>query len=711
MPPGNAGGSVTNGTRGSVRIGPSSSRHCRPPWNLPADRPRPARPSGQGGVHRFRIPTDVVARLRQLAREEGTSLFTLMLATYQVWLHRYTGQDDLVVGTPVAHRDRIELQSLLGFFLNTLPIRTQLNGDLSFRDVLARVRQTVLAGLEHGDLPFEQMVELAAGGRNAGQSPLYQVMFVLLEEGVAPWRFGPAAAQSLDVHTGTSKNDLVLSVTAEGDEWTCELEYASDLFGAATARRMATHWEELLRSIVADPDQAIGRANMLPAAERQQLLVEWNNTATDYPRDKCIHQLFEEQVERTPNAVAIEFERQSLTYRELNRQANLLAHHLQQLGVGPDIAVGLCLERSLELVVGILGILKSGGAYVPLDPSHPQERIAHILEDSRAHTLVTQARVMSALPQGTQTRVFVEQIVTSDATESPRVFASAKQLAYIMFTSGSTGRPKGVCIEHRSVVNFIHAMLASPGITSSDRILALTTVSFDISVLELLLPLTVGAHVVVASAADRVDVPALAATIEEHQISVVQATPALWHMLLASGWKGNKPLKVLCGGEAMPAELARDLSARCDDVWNMYGPTETTVWSTMARIEPGGDVTIGTPIANTQIYILDASGQPVPVGLPGELLIGGDGLARGYCGLPELTAEKFIPNPFNADPQSRLYRTGDLARWRADGTLECLGRRDQQVKIRGFRIELGEIETALATHADVQACRRGGSEW
>ncbi len=409
--------------------------------------------------------------------------------------------------------------------------------------MLARVRQTVLAGLEHGDLPFEQMVELAAQDRAAGQTPLYQVMFVLLEEGVAPWRLGSAAAQTLDVHTGTCKNDLILSVTAEGDAWTCELEYASDLFSEATARRMATHWEELLRWLVADPDQAIGRANMLPAAERQQLLVDWNRTARDYPQDQCIHQLFEEQVERTPDAVAIEFEGQSLTYRELNRRANLLANHLRRLGVGPDIAVGLCLERSLELVIGILGILKSGGAYVPLDPSHPQERIAHILEDSQARVVVTQASVTTALPQGTLPHVFVEQISPSNATENLRLFASAKQLAYIMFTSGSTGRPKGVCIEHRSVVNFIYAMMASPEITSSDCILALTTVSFDISVLELLLPLTVGAHIVVASAAERVDVPALAATIEDRQISVLQATPAFWHMLLASGWKGNKRLK------------------------------------------------------------------------------------------------------------------------------------------------------------------------
>ena len=299
-----------------------------------------------------------------------------MLATYQVWLHRYTGQDDLVVGTPVAHRDRIELQSLLGFFLNTLPIRTQLNGDLSFRDVLARVRQTVLAGLEHGDLPFEQMVELAAEGRAAGQSPLYQVMFVLLEEGVAPWRLGPAAAQTVDVHTGTSKNDLVLSVTAEGDEWTCELEYASDLFCTATARRMATHWEELLRSLVADPDQAIGRANLLPAAERQQLLVDWNNTAADYPRDKCIHQLFEEQVERTPDAVAVIANDVHLTYRELNHRANQVAHHLRQLGAVEGQPVAVYLDRSLEFVVGVLAILKAGGVYVPLARRLPSRPLA-----------------------------------------------------------------------------------------------------------------------------------------------------------------------------------------------------------------------------------------------------------------------------------------------------------------------------------------------
>lgn len=424
----------------------------------------------------------------------------------------------------------------------------------------------------------------------------------------------------------------------------------------------------------------------------------------DYPRAACVHQLFEAQVERIPEAVAAEFEQATLTYAELNRRANRLAHHLQQLGVGPDVLVGLYVERSLDMLTGLLAILKVGGAYVPLDPNYPAARVGFMLDDAALSVLVTQQSLAASIPAPGAHLVCLDntEAFSQYPDTNPVSASSADSLAYVIYTSGSTGQPKGVQIPHRALVNFLYSMRQTPGLSAHDAVLAVTTLSFDIAALEIFLPLISGARTVLVSRDTATDGRQLIAHLNRG-ITVLQATPATWRMLIDSGWQGTSGLKMLCGGEAMSRDLADQLLQRGDQLWNLYGPTETTVWSTLQRVTAGpGPIPIGMPIANTQVYVLDAQGQPVPPGEAGELHIGGDGLARGYLKRPVLTTEKFIRNPFSHEPQARLYKTGDLARHLPDGTLDCLGRIDHQVKIRGYRIELGEIETLLKTHSAVR---------
>ncbi len=455
---------------------------------------------------------------------------------------------------------------------------------------------------------------------------------------------------------------------------------------------------------------------ILTEAERHQLLVEWNDTQADYPQNQCTHQLFEAQVERTPEAVAVVFEDQKLTYQELNSRANQLAHYLQALGVGPEVLVGICLERSLEMVVGLLGILKAGGAYVPLDPAYPSERLTLMLSDCQAPVLLTQKTGVAGLPETGARVVCLDAdwgVISQESEENPVSGVKPENLVYVIYTSGSTGRPKGVQISHHSLGNFLNSMGLSPGLTDQDILLAVTTISFDIAALELYLPLIVGAQVVLASRSVASDGSKLLERLVNSGATAMQATPATWRLLLAAGWSGSYHLKILCGGEALTRELANRLLEKGTSVWNLYGPTEATIWSAAYQVESeDGSVSIGKPIANTQIYLLDSHLQPVPIGVPGELHIGGAGLARGYLNRPELTEEKFIPNPFDKAKgkrqkakgmgSARLYKTGDLARYLPDGNIEFLGRRDHQVKIRGFRIELSEVESALAQHPAVQ---------
>ena len=539
-------------------------------------------------------------------------------------------------------------------------------------------------------------------------SPLFQVMFALQNfpmgsTGIPDLTLIPAAVDS-----GTSMFDLALYMGEEGKGLSGKIEYNTELFDAATIERMAGHFGTLLESVVADPAQRVSELELLTEAERHKLLVEWNATEAAYPADKTLVQLFEEQVVRSPEAVAVTCKDTKLTYGELNRKANRLASYLRSLGVGPDVLVGLCMERSVDMVVGLLGVLKAGGAYVPLDPGFPIDRLQFMLEDSGVPILLTQAALAGDMSGYNGKTVCIDSDwgrISKQSDLDPKSLAGADHLAYVIYTSGSTGRPKGVQIPHRAFVNFLCSMQREPGLSPEDTVLSVTTISFDIFGLELFLPLISGAKVVLVERDDAADGARLIELLKESEATAMQATPATWRLLLQAGWEGNRLLKILCGGEALPRDLVAPLLGRCKEFWNLYGPTETTIWSTVCQVKSKEDpILIGRPIANTQLYILDNSLQPTPAGVVGELHIGGEGLARGYLNRPELTAEKFIPHPFSTDPNARVYKTGDLARYRSDGTIECLGRIDHQVKVRGYRIELGEIESRIKEAEAVGNC-------
>ena len=640
-----------------------------------------------------------------------------LLAAFQVLLYRYTGQEDVAVGSPIANRRRPEIEGLIGFFVNTLVLRADLSGNPSFRELLSRVRDICVAADANQDLPFEKLVQELQPERDQSRNPLFQVMFVL-QNATSPFSGIPGLRiEPLELATTRSPFDLSLFLREREGKYIGYIEYSTDLFDRDRIERMAGHFQTLLEAIVADPDQSIATLPILTEAERHQILVEWNDTAADYPKDKCIHQLFEEQVERTPDAIALEFEDKQITYRELNRRANQLAHYLISLGIGPEKLVGICVERSIEMVVGLLGILKAGGAYVPLDPTYPKERLRFMLEDSQVSVLLTQETLVedrgwriedgdprsSILDPRLQSSLPRSRLAGNCAGKHENLSPALKadNLAYVIYTSGSTGKPKGVQIEHRSVVNCLHSLGEQLGFTEHDVLLAVTTISFDISALELFLPLVVGGKVVVAGRDQAVDGGELSRRLRDVSATAMQATPSTWRLLMDAGWKGSPGFKILCGGEAMPRELTEALLTS-GKLWNLYGPTETTIWSMAHKVESAeGSVPIGRPLANTKIYMLDSRLQPVPIGVHGDLYMGGDGLARGYWNNPELTAERFIPNPFSDEAHARLYRTGDRARYRSDGTIEFLGRTDNQVKIRGHRIELGEIESVLMQHSAV----------
>ncbi|MDZ8221786.1 amino acid adenylation domain-containing protein [Nostoc sp. ChiVER01] len=682
-----------------------------PILELPGDRPRPPVQTYSGEICRQMLPQDLTDALKALSQQSGVTLFMTLLAAFKVLLHRYTGQEDILVGSPIAGRNQVETEGLMGLFVNTLVMRTDLSGNPTFREILDQVRQVALGAYDHQDLPFEKLVEELKPERDRSHSPLFQVMFAMNP----PWTKG-AEREVADLkiastfgytHSGTAKLDLTLVMRDTGKGLRASFEYNTDLFDEATIARMLGHFQTILEGILANPKQRISELPLLTPAERQQLFIEWNKTQTDYPRHACIHQLIEAQVESTPNAVAVVFGNEQLTYRELNSRANQLAHYLRSLGVQTNELVGICLDRSLEMVVGVLGILKAGAAYLPLDPNHPEARVAFMLEDSQAKVLLTQQRLVEFLPKNTAKLVEIDadfQFIIEQNQENLLCGkdTTPKNLAYVIYTSGSTGIPKGVKVPHRSVVNLLTSMRERPGLTQQDILLSVTTLSFDIAVLEIFLPLIVGATTFIVSREVATDGEKLLTTLNHSQATVMQATPATWQLLLAAGWQGSQHLKILCGGEALSTSLAKELVNRTQSVWNMYGPTETTVWSTCYSILKDGIPLIGQPIANTQIYLLDSCLQPVPVGVPGEMYIGGAGVTLGYLNRSELTQERFISNPFSQEPNAQLYRTGDLVRYRADGNLEYLQRMDDQVKIRGFRIELGEVELAIAQYPGVK---------
>ncbi|HSZ63766.1 MAG TPA: amino acid adenylation domain-containing protein [Terriglobales bacterium] len=682
-------------------------RGAPPLLELPSDRQRPQILSYRGARLRFRINRALTEAFRELSRRERKSLFALFTAVFEVLLYRYTGQEDILLGVPIAERDRPGFQSMIGFLLHTHVLRTVVGGDLTFRELVGRVQQGALKLYEHRSVPFDRVVRAMQPERSLSYSPLFQVMVNWRDRDQHLCFIGMEGLdiESVLVDSKISKFDLTLFLTDMGEEVWVEMEYSTDLFDAASIERMFGHYQTMLEAVAADPDQRVSQIPLLADTERRQVLVEWNDTKVDYPACASIHEPFEVQASRTPNRVAAVFEGQTLSYGELNRRANQLAHHLRGLGVGPNVLVGLCIKRSLDMVVGLLGILKAGAAYVPMDPDYPKERLQYILEDSKASVVLTQEFLVDVLPSFAGRTICLNKDwgkITGESGENLSGLVNPDDLAYVLFTSGSTGKPKGVEISHRAVINFLNSMREIPGIGEQDTLLSVTTLSFDIFGLEIWLPLSSGAKVVIASEDVARDGKALAALMRQSGATVMQATPSTWRLLLESGWEGNPHLKTLCGGEAWPAELAERLLPRCASLWNMYGPTETTIWSAVQQIRKGTPVLIGHPIANTEFYVVDSHLQPVPVGVPGELLIGGAGVARGYLNRPELTAEKFIANPFRNGIVSRLYRTGDLVRYGRDGALEFLGRIDQQVKMRGFRIELGEIESVLRSHAAVR---------
>jgi amino acid adenylation domain-containing protein len=673
---------------------------------LPTDRSRSNMHSFRASHKLLKLTTELTHALKGLSRREGVTLFMTLLAAFKTVLFRYARQEDIVVGVPVANRSRPETEKLIGFFVNNLVLRTNFSGNPTFQALLAKVREVALGAYAHQDLPFEKLVEELQPERNLSHTPLFQVMFGFQTIRKSSFSLPGLLTTPVEIDSGTAKFDLFLSLVEQDDVVQGSLTYNTDLFNDDTMTRMLDHFQTVLQVVADRPELRLSELRLLTERETRQLVFEWNQTANDGVGDNCIHQLVEAQAERNPDATAVLFEGETLSYRELNIRANQLAYYLRDLGVGPDILVGVYLERSLEMVVALLGVLKAGGAYVPLDPSYPKERLGFMLEDAGIGILLTQHKLTADLPsRGIKTICLDSQreVIFRGDQENPENITDTENLAYVIYTSGSTGKPKGVQITRRSVVNFLNAMSRQPGITKDDVLVAVTTLSFDIAGLEIYLPLCIGAKVVIASARVSSDGPELAQLIEHCGATVMQATPSTWRLLVESGWRPRENFKALCGGEALPGDLASQLLDRVSSLWNMYGPTETTIWSATHSVGTAGNaIPIGRPIDNTQIYILDPDLNPVPIGVPGELYIGGVGLARGYRNRPELVAEKFIPHPLSGDQGGRLYRTGDMARFFADGTIECLGRTDHQVKLRGFRIELGEIEAMLAQHPAVQ---------
>jgi len=700
-----------------------------PILQLPTDHPRPPVQTYRGKYQSLKLPLNLTKALKALSQQEAVTLFMTLLAAFQTLLSRYSGQEDIIVGIPIAGRNQVETEGLIGLFVNTLAIRTNLSINPSFRQLLSQVREVTLEAYDHQDLPLEKLIEELKSERDLSRSPLFQVMFVFQNTPSKPWELPGLTITPLEVHSGTSKFDLILALEETSEGIKGGVEYNTDLFEAATITRMVGHFQTLLESIVANPQQRLSDLPLLTAAEQHHLLVEWNNTRTNYPSNACIHQLFEVQVERTPNAVAAVFGSEQLTYRGLNHRANQLAHHLQGLGVGSETCVGICVERSLDILVGLLGILKAGAAYLPLDPAYPQERLTFMLEDAQVPVLLTQQRQVEKLPSHRAKVVCLDtdwDAINRESQENPISSVTADNLAYVMYTSGSTGRPKGVSVIHRGVVRLVKGANYA-NLAAEEVFLQLAPISFDASTLEIWGSLLNGARLVIFPP-HTPSLEELGQVIQQYQITTLWLTASLFHLMVDERLEDLKPLRqLLAGGDVLSVPHVQKFLQKIGDckLINGYGPTENTTFTCCYPItEPdqlGNSVPIGRPITNTQVYLLDSHLQPVPIGVPGELYIGGDGLARGYLNRPDLTEEKFIPNPFprskgsgdtgsqgskeeqSSNPE-RLYKTGDLARYLPDGNIEFLGRIDNQVKIRGFRIELGEVESTLSQYPAVRQC-------
>ncbi len=691
-----------------------------PLLELPADHPRPVVQTYRGAQQFCLLPETVGDRLKALSRQEGVTLFMTLLAAFQSLLHSYTSQDDIIIGTPIANRNRLEIESLVGFFVNTLALRTDLSNNPSFSDLLRRVREVCLAAYAHQDLPFERLVEELHLARDLSRNPLFQVMFVLQNAAVQTLELPGLSLSPVEIDTGTTHFDLTLHIADTEQGLAATLAYNTDLFEAGTIIRMLGHFRTLLEAVAATPERRLSDLTLLTEPERQQLLVTWNDTRAGWPKDLNIHQLFEAQVARTPDAIALVFEDEQLTYEQLNRRANQLANHLRGLGVGPEVPVGICLKDSLKIVIGLLGILKAGGVYLPLDPAYPKERLTFMLEDAEVPVLLTHKALLPELPEHDARVVYLDsdwETIAQESPENPICLVVPENLAYVIYTSGSTGQPKGVLVSHASITEHCLSVQKHYDLNSSDRVLQIASLSFDLSLEQILPTLIVGARLVMMSAD-------LWRTTEFHKkvsafgLTVLNLPTGYWQEL-AREWAGLaelvpniQPRVFIVGGDTMLSEfleLWHRTPMSSIRLINAYGPTEATITATAFDITPQlrehsplQRIPIGRPLTNRESYIVDKYGNPVPVGVPGQLYIGGACLARGYLNRADLTAENFVPNPFSRVPGARLYKTGDLARYLPDGNIEFLGRIDHQVKIRGFRIEPGEIESALRQHPTVR---------
>ncbi|HXQ69518.1 MAG TPA: amino acid adenylation domain-containing protein, partial [Pyrinomonadaceae bacterium] len=685
--------------------------------DLPADHVRPPVQTFAGTRVSLQLGRELSDALIELSRRQSVTLFMTLLAVFKVLLHRYSHQTDIVVGSPVVNRKGPDVEKLIGFFVNTVAIRTDLSGNPRFSDFLKQVREASLGAFSHHDVPFERVVEELAPERNLRHSPLFQVAFAFQNVRLHPWEVTGLKLTSIELDRGHSQFDISL-VLVDSDEgiWG-RLEYSTDLFADQTIKRMLAHLQELLKGVCATPDQRVRAIPMLTVEERRQIS-EWNSTSIEYPL-ATVHEVIERQAERTPKTIAVCFGERRLTYEELNRRANQLARYLKQRGVGPEVLVAILMQRSIEMVVALLGILKAGGAYVPLDAGYPAARLRYMLQDSGTGLILTQAKLIDLVTQVTDAQSGVQVIRLDEqwadiALESDSNFdceVTAANLAYMIYTSGSTGTPKGVMIPHGGLTNQMRWIQDVQPLSANDAVLQKSPFSFDISVWEFFRPLMVGARLVLAKDQADLDTDYLTNLIDKHQITVVFFVPSALQMFLANRKPAScESLKyVFCGGEAMPLHVQRDFFKQFPTVelHNIYGPTEATIdvtWWVCEKDSERRSVPIGRPLPNTTIHLLDEELREVPVGVAGELYIGGANLGRGYWRRPHLTAEKFIPSPFGSEPGARVYRTGDLARYLVDGAIEFLGRIDHQVKVRGFRIELGEIDTALGSHPAISEC-------
>lgn len=680
---------------------------------LPTDRPRTA---GQNspGAHKFlTLSKSVSGGLAELSKREGVTQFMTLLAAFQILLWRYSNQDDIVVGSPIAGRNHEEIEDLIGFFVNTLVLRTDLSGDPTFRELLGRVKDTALAAYAHQDLPFEKLVEELQPERNLHRNPLFQVMFQFHNVLPAPLQLSGLTVNKVDTFTETAKFDLMLVAYEKDGALQCVIEYNTGLFTGATIERMLDHYASLLESVVANPDARIASLSLMSEAEQREVLVEWNNTHAAFPQDQCIHQVFQERAANSPDDLAIVFGEERVTYRELNALANRLAHYLRERGVGPEVRVAICVERSVEMIVALFGILKAGGAYVPLEPKYPAERISFILEDCQARLLLTQQHLKDSLPALTTETVYLDAdspAIMRESAADPAPIVSAENSAHVIYTSGSTGLPKGVGSSHRASINRFAWMWETYPFAAGEVCCQKTSLSFVDSIWEIFGPLLQGVPLVIIPDEVVKDPPRFLAALSANKVTRLVLVPSLLRVMLETGPELRHMLGNLrycvCSGETLPVELATMFREQLPSTTliNLYGSSEVAADVTCCEVHDTDELTnipIGRPIANTDVYILDSNFQPVPVGVPGEICVGGEGLARGYLNRPQLTAEKFVPNPFSNDAGARLFRTGDIGRYLHDGNVEYRGRRDHQVKIRGFRIELGEIEAQLTDHPQV----------